>query len=126
MNGAAKVIGAALQEHLVGLRLVLLGIGHAASRPVVELIDDLLHTEFTLHAVELFSPFLQTAVTLVIDRRFARHHLEVRSRQRDAVDSRDIISKFVAGNGMQVRRVARPEPKFCSFTFFFNAIGVPV
>ena len=36
------MIGAALQQHLVGLRVVLLGVHHAARCPVVQLIDDLL------------------------------------------------------------------------------------
>ena len=40
--------------------------------------------------------------------------------------SNSIIWKFVFGIGITARRVLRPLPKLRSFTFFFNAMGVPV
>ena len=78
------MIGTALQQHLVGLRVVVLGIQHAACRPVVQLIDNLLHRELTLHLVQLIRPLLQTLVTLEVGMHRAVHHLEVGSRQGDA------------------------------------------
>ena len=82
------VIGTALQQHLVGLRVVILGVHHPASRPLIEFVDDLLNRQFTLHLVEFHSPVLQPVITLEVNVPVARHHLEVGGRQRHASQTR--------------------------------------
>ena len=86
------MVGAALQQHLVSLGVVLrgvvlLGVHHAACRPVVELIDDFLNAELTLHPIQLLGPLLQALVAVVVHAALARHHLEVGGRQGDASEA---------------------------------------
>ena len=77
------MIGAALQQHLVGLAVILLGILHATSSPVVEFIDDFLNGQLTLHLIQFLSPLLQSIVAVVVNVALATHHLIVCSWQRD-------------------------------------------
>ena len=78
------MISAALQQHLVGLRVVLLGIHHTACSPVVELIHNLLNREFALHPVEFLCPGFQALITIEVHMTLAVHHLEIGGWQRDA------------------------------------------
>ena len=83
-----SMIGAALQEHFVGLGIVLFGVGHTTGCPVVELIDNLLQRQLTLHAIQFESPFLHTTITLEIHPAFTLHHLEVGAGQGDTRQAR--------------------------------------